>query len=253
MIHLVTDFGREGPYQGEMAAACRRVAPEVPVLDLLADAPAFEPLLASALLRALTRNMAPGEVVLAVVDPGVGGERRPLALCLDGLWLVGPDNGLFELPLRKARHVESWLVAWRPASLSRSFHGRDLFAPVAARLARGDRTGLEPLSGSGSGDGAGPMRFPGWAEQIAHVLLVDRYGNCWTGLEADGLSEATVLEVAGRELAFAATFSAVPQGEAFWYVNSAGLVEIAVNGGSAASILGLRLGDPVAMPRELRA
>ncbi|HEX6011323.1 MAG TPA: SAM-dependent chlorinase/fluorinase, partial [Geminicoccaceae bacterium] len=154
MILLFTDFGLEGPYVGEMTAVLRRAAPEVPVVNLMADAPAFRPDLASYLLAAVAeRSLAPGDVLLGVVDPGVGGSREALALRLDGRWAVGPDNGLFEPMLRRCGRAETFRVAWRPMLLSASFHGRDLFAPVAARLARGERHDLAP---------APPTRFKDW-------------------------------------------------------------------------------------------
>lgn len=236
MILLLTDFGLAGPYVGQMHLVLRRLAPEVPVLDLQHDLPAFRPDLASPLLAAHLDFAQPGDVVVAVVDPGVGTDRRPLALRLDGIWLVGPDNGLFEAALRRARAVESYAIAWRPERLSASFHGRDLFAPVAARLARGDRSGLVP---------AEPTRFPDRPDDLPSIVHVDAYGNAWTGLHAARLPPGARLRAAGRVLERARTFGEVPPGTAFWYENSSGFAEIAVNGGSAAATLGLRLGDPV--------
>ena len=238
MIHLFTDFGLAGPYSGEMEAVLRRLAPEVPVVGLMTDAPAFRPDLAGCLLATLlARSVGRGDVVLAVVDPGVGGDRAPLACRVDGSWLVGPDNGLFELALRRAVAAEAFRVAWRPPRLSASFHGRDLFAPVAARLARGQRHDLAP---------AEPARFPGWPDDPPAVVHVDRYGNAVTGLRAAGLDAGAVLSAGGTWATRARTFSDVPPGTLFWYENSAGLAELAVNGGSAAERLGLEPGAAVA-------
>lgn len=237
MILLFTDFGFGGPYLGEMTAVLRRAAPEVPVVNLMADAPAFRPDLAGCLLAVLLEGaVLPGDVLLGVVDPGVGGAREPLACRVDGRWLVGPDNGLFELALRRARSAETFRIAWRPERLSASFHGRDLFAPVAARLARGQRHDLEP---------APATRFPGWPDDPPVVVHVDRYGNAVTGLRAEGLAPGAVLVAGGVRLARARTFSDVPPGQPFWYANSSGLAEVAVNGGSAAARLGLEPGAPV--------
>ena len=240
MILFFTDFGHDGPYMGEMRAAALRLAPEVPVVDLMVDAPPFRPDLAAYLLAALWPTARPGDVVVAVVDPGVGGERAPLAVRIDGRWLVGPDNGLFEPVLRRAGRIEPFRIAWRPAMLSASFHGRDLFAPMAARLARGDRSGLEP---------AGPTRRPDLADDLAAIVYIDRYGNAVTGLRAATLAPDAMLVAGGRRLARARTFGDVPAGEAFWYANSSGLAEIAVNAGDAARQLGLRLGAPVEVRR----
>ncbi|GBD43803.1 Adenosyl-chloride synthase [bacterium HR40] len=236
MILLFTDFGEEGPYVGEMEAVLARLAPEVPRVRLLSDAPAFDPRRSAYILAALAQRFLAGDVCLAVVDPGVGTERAALALRADGVWFVGPDNGLFELVLRRAGEAETFRIDWRPPQLSASFHGRDLFAPVAARLARGDLSALSP---------AVPSRFPLWPDDLPEVVWCDRYGNAWTGLRAAALPPDARLRVSGRELARARTFGDLPAGTAFWYENSAGLVEIAVNCGSAVEALALGPGSPV--------
>lgn len=244
MILLFTDFGHEGPYLGEMTAVLRRAAPEVPVVNLMADAPAFRPRLAAYLLAALAEELMPGDVLLGVVDPGVGTERAPVALQADGRWFVGPDNGLFEPVRRRATRVQEHVIAWRPARLSASFHGRDLFAPVAARLARGNRSDLAP----------GRLTpVPDWPDDLPEIVYVDAYGNAMTGLRAAAVPPATRLGAGGRELRHARTFGAVPPGTAFWYANSSGLVEIAVNAGSAAATLSLAPGTPVrVLPPDTR-
>ena len=240
MILVFTDFGLGGPYMGEMRAAVLRHAPQVPVVDLMADAPAFRPDLAAYLLAALWPTARPGDVMLAVVDPGVGTERLPLAVEVDGRWLVGPDNGLFEPILRRAERFAAHRIAWQPPRLSASFHGRDLFAPVAAMLARGERPELAPVV---------PRRFPDWPDDLAAIVYVDGYGNAVTGLRAATLAEGSVLRAAGRTLQRARTFGEVPAGAAFWYANSSGLAEIAVSGGSAAALLGLEPGSTVEVVR----
>lgn len=238
MILLFTDFGPAGAYVGQMHLVLRRLAPEVPVVDLQHDAPAFRPDLAGYLLAAHLDWAQPGDVVVAVVDPGVGTERGALALRCDGAWLVGPDNGLFEPALRRARAVETFAIAWRPERLSASFHGRDLFAPMAARLARGDRTALGP---------GGPTRCPDAPDDLAAIVYLDAYGNAVTGLRAAAFAPFATLRVGDRPLPRARTFADVPPGACFVYENSSGLLEIAANRARAADVLGLRLGDPVAI------
>ena len=144
MIVLCTDFGLEGPYTGQVKAVLARAAPAVPVIDLFADLPPFRPQAAAYLLAAYGLVLVAGDVIVAVVDPGVGGARAALALEADGRWYVGPDNGIFELVLRRAHAARSWRIDWRPTALSATFHGRDLFAPVAA----GRRTKLRFASPS---------------------------------------------------------------------------------------------------------
>jgi S-adenosylmethionine hydrolase len=238
MIHLFTDFGPFGPYQGQMTAALRRHAPEVPVIDLLNDAPMFEPRLAAYLLAACLDQIPVGDVLLAVVDPGVGTARLPLALALDGRWLVGPDNGLFEPALRRASHALTFHIVWQPRNLSASFHGRDLFAPVAADLARGQHGKL--AAGAAT-------RLADWPDDLPAIVYIDRYGNAMTGLRATGIRMDSILAAGQHRLPHAPTFGAVPPGHAFWYRNSLGLIEIAANGASAARLLDLSTGDAVGL------
>ncbi|HZU89850.1 MAG TPA: SAM-dependent chlorinase/fluorinase [Stellaceae bacterium] len=238
MIVLFTDFGLEGPYVGQVKAVLWRQAPGVPVVDLFADAPAGKPRPAAYLLAAYAAWFAPGSVMLAVIDPGVGGERAALVVEADGRWYVGPDNGLFELVRRRAAHTRSWEITWRPAKLSASFHGRDLFAPVAARLARGEKPPGRPLPPAAG-------RYPDWPDDLSEIVYIDHFGNAMTGLRAAGLAEGTRLCAGGRRLSRAATFSDVAEGEAFWYENANGLAEIAVNAGHAGAALGLGVGSPV--------
>ncbi len=239
MIATFTDFGRDGPYLGQMHAVLHRLAPGLPVVDLLADAPAFDPMASAYLLAALAPEMPAGTTLLCVVDPGVGTERRALAVEADGRRFVAPDNGLLDLVIRRAAAVRAWEVVWRPDRLSASFHGRDLFAPVAARLA----AGLTPEA-AGCRPSAPPVR-PDWPDDLAAVVYIDHYGNAMTGLRAAGLPAGAVVEAAGRRLARARTFGDVPAGGALWYENSCGLVEIAVNGGRADRDLGLAVGAAV--------
>ena len=238
MIVLFTDFGWRGPYVGQMKAVLAETAPAQPVIDLLHDAPVFDPLLAAHLLAAHVDCFPADCVFCAVVDPGVGSEREAVLLRADGRYFVGPDNGLFDVLAARAAEVAFFRIHWRPQHLSNSFHGRDLFAPVAARLARGEPP--EAL--------ATPLARdfdPALGADLAKIIYVDEFGNAMTGLRAHALARAEQLCVAGQRLAYARTFAEVPAGQPFWYVNSVGLVEIAVNRGSAADMLGLVLGAPV--------
>jgi S-adenosyl-L-methionine hydrolase (adenosine-forming) len=240
MIALFTDFGLSGPYTGQVKAVLHQLAAGVPIVDLFADLPAAKPKPAAYLLAAYGRWFPAGTVLLAVVDPGVGGARAAIVVEADGRSYVGPDNGLFELVLRRAGTVKSAEILWRPDSLSASFHGRDLFAPVAARLAAGTLP-------AGALHVVGTSRFPDWPDDLSEIVYIDGYGNAVTGLRAAALPEATGLAVGGQVLARARTFSDVPPGAAFWYENSNGLAEIAVNAGRADRALGLAIGSPVAV------
>jgi S-adenosyl-L-methionine hydrolase (adenosine-forming) len=240
MIVLVTDFGLAGPYTGQVKAVLHRLAPEAAVVDLFADAPMRNPKAAAYLLAAYAAWFPAGTVFLCVVDPGVGGERAAVAVEAEGRWYVGPDNGLFEIVRRRAGAERVIEITWRPPNLSASFHGRDLFAPVAARLARGE-------SPEGEMRPAGFGRHLGWSDDLAEIVYIDHYGNAMTGLRAALLPPDATLVAGRRRIARARTFSGVRPGEALWYENSNGLAEIAVNMGRADEALGLKIGSPVSI------
>jgi S-adenosyl-L-methionine hydrolase (adenosine-forming) len=238
MIVLFTDFGLHGPYTGQMKAVLHQMAPGIPLIDLFADAPVGRPKPSAYLLAAYATSFPAGTVFLCVVDPGVGGMRQPMILRAHDQWYVGPDNGLFELVQRRARQALNWDIDWKPARLSASFHGRDLFAPVAAMLARG-----EPPPGSLRADAA--ERRPDWPDDLGEIVYVDHFGNAMTGLRAATLPADARLAACDHVLARARTFSDLPAGTGFWYENSNGLAEIAVNQGRADQTLGISLGTAV--------
>jgi S-adenosylmethionine hydrolase len=238
MIVLFTDFGLEGPYTGQMKARLHQMAPGVPVIDLLADAPSGRPKPSAYLLAAYAACFPASSVFLCVVDPGVGGQRPALILQADAHWYVGPGNGLLEIVQRRARRAQSWDIDWKPERLSASFHGRDLFAPVAAMLARGD-----PPPGLLRADATD--RRLDWPDDLGEVVYIDHFGNAVTGLRAAMLPPQARLSASDRVLERARTFSDLPPGTAFWYENSNGLAEIAVNQGRADLMLGMSLGTNV--------
>jgi S-adenosylmethionine hydrolase len=237
MILLFTDFGPAGPYLGQMEAVLRLNAPGVEVVNLVSNAPMGEPRLAAYLLAALAVGFPKGSVFLSVVDPGVGGQRLPVVLEADGRWFVGPDNSLFNAVAAQAEGVVWRIISWRPEHLSASFHGRDLFAPVAARIALGD------WSWSWSdGDWPGPD-LSGSPPDIASIVYFDHYGNAMTGWRYSESLQGKALQVNGERICQARTFSDLAPGEPFWYCNSMGLIEIAVNRNCAREVLGLSLGQ----------
>jgi S-adenosyl-L-methionine hydrolase (adenosine-forming) len=240
MIVLFTDFGLSGPYTGQVKAVLHQLSAGVPIVDLFADLPATKPKPAAYLLAAYGPWFPPGTVLMAVVDPGVGGARAAVVVEADGRSYVGPDNGLFEIVLRRAGALKTSEILWRPDRLSASFHARDLFAPVAARLAAGTLP-ARALRGAGIG------RLPDWPDDLPEIVYIDGYGNAMTGLRASILPEETGLAVEGRVLTRARTFSDVPPGAGFWYENSNGLAEIAVNAGRADGVLGLAIGTPISV------
>ena len=237
-IALVTDFGTGSPYVGQMVLRLAQLVPDIQVVDLVSDLPPFRPDLSAYLLPALVRDVPDDTLFICVVDPGVGGARSVIQMEADRRWYIGPDNGLMSIVARRGRVVRVRRVTWRPSRLSASFHGRDLFCPVGAMLVRG-----EPLETCAVGTQA--IVGSDWSDDLAKVVYADGYGNLVCGMRASALSADARLCAGGRELGYARTFCEVPRGAAFWYENSFGLVELAVNQGRADLMLGLGPGDPI--------
>jgi S-adenosylmethionine hydrolase len=224
VITLTSDFGEGSPYVAAMKARLLAGCPEAVLVDVGHAVPAFDVVAGAFVLWAGTRHFEQGAVHLAVVDPGVGGARRAVALEAAGSTYVGPDNGLFGLVLSEAaagspvRAVE----LFRPPETSPTFEGRDVFAPAAAALASG--APLEsmgrPLAGALT-----PLPVSGPV-----VLWVDRFGNLVTNVRPP----VAGLVVNGRAVrATARTFDEAPPDTPFLYVGSMGFVEVGVRRGRA--------------------
>lgn len=240
MVILFTDFGASDLYLGQVHAALEQHAPGMPRVDLLNDAPSFNVRASAHLLAALAGRFGPGSVFLAVVDPGVGSERPPAVMEADGRYFVGPDNGLLSVVAARAEQRRFWRIAWRPEPLSASFHGRDLFAPIAAWIARGAFP--SPKLGT-----VAVLETDFGGEDLAEVIYVDHYGNAITGLRGSSIPRDARIVAHHHHVPYARVFSDVPRGEPFWHENSIGLAEIAVNSGHAARSLGLEIGQHVVM------
>ncbi|HEX3953840.1 MAG TPA: SAM-dependent chlorinase/fluorinase [Stellaceae bacterium] len=239
MIVLFTDFGLSGPYTGQMQAVLQQQAPGEPVVSLFADAPIGQPRPSAYLLAAYAAWFPPATIFLCVVDPEVGSDRRALIVEAEAHTYVGPDNGLFELVMRRASTPRCWQITWQPPALSPSFHGRDLFAPIAARVARGvHRTEL-------AHEIAVPPRRRDWPDDLSEIVYIDHYGNAMTGLRGSQMPKFANIRAGGQIIPRANTFSEVPDGETLWYVNANGLVELAVNGGRADQVLDLTVGGKI--------
>ncbi|MCS7101619.1 MAG: SAM-dependent chlorinase/fluorinase [Burkholderiaceae bacterium] len=237
-VILFTDFGAADLYVGQLKAALLRAAPAAAVVDLLHEAPAFDVPAAAHLLAALAPQFPLGSVFLAVVDPGVGTARDAIVVEAGGWRFVGPDNGLLSVVYQRSAPTHCARIAWRPPAASASFHGRDLFAPVAARLAAGTLPG-DWLAAKARPD---VLLDPA---PLLRVIYVDHYGNCMTGIPAREIERSARLVVAGCEIAYARVFGEAAPDVPFWYENSIGLVEIALPRGSAAARLAVGIGTPV--------
>ncbi|TCV83775.1 SAM hydrolase/SAM-dependent halogenase family protein [Sulfurirhabdus autotrophica] len=235
MIALFSDFGSADIYVGQIKMVLSKLAPEVVVNDLFHDAPNFDVVSSAHLLSALSVNFPPGSVFLSVIDPGVGSSRGAVVILVDSWWFVGPDNGLMSVVAARHSNVKYWRINWRPEHFSQSFHGRDLFAPIAAWIAKGEFPSdkLESMT----------ELSVNFSENDAFsIIYIDHYGNSFTGIRAVNLAFDREILINGVAVRYANTFSTVEVGHVFWYVNSLELVEIAVNCGSAASLLNLRVG-----------
>jgi S-adenosylmethionine hydrolase len=272
-LTFLTDYGLEDGF----VAACHGVALQIAPNTLITDITHLVPpgdIRRGAVVLAQSARYFPPAVHVAVVDPGVGTARRAVAIAAGDSVFVGPDNGLLSWAVAEAGGAAAAVsltnrALWLDA-VTATFHGRDIFMPVAAHLAAGtplaqagdalDVASLitlpEPesrVSGAGGSGGREPPR--GWVLE-AEVVTVDRFGNAQlsaTGADAAraGLVRGTPVTLAWeghqRTVAFGSTFGDVPAGELVGYTDSAGYVSIAVNGGSAAQRLALRPGTRVTL------
>ncbi|RMG35587.1 MAG: hypothetical protein D6720_06845 [Gammaproteobacteria bacterium] len=233
---LFTDYGLEGPYVGHLHLQIAAACPGADVIDLQHDVPPFRPQGGGLLLASQLPWVPEGGIVIGVVDPGVGTQRRGLILHWCGRRLIGPDNGLFAPLLQEAERIVA--IDWMPTEISATFHGRDWFVPAALRLAQG-------LAVAGHVISAKSCIGHEWPQDLDEVVYVDRFGNLITGRRGATLSTEAEIVVGIHRLRWARTFGERPVGAPFWHVNALGLVELSVNQGSAAELLGLKVGDPV--------
>lgn len=259
VITLLTDFGSRDWFVGAMKGVIAAIAPDARVIDLTHEIPPGDVRAGAFTLRAAAPCFPSGAIHMVVVDPGVGSDRRALAIRTAAGIFLGPDNGVLAWAVSasgaapvEVRHLanRTW---WRCDPPSRTFHGRDIFAPAAAHLAAG-----APFAG------AGPIaekwqQLP-WPEVVrqergcaGEVVYVDRFGNAITNLPTDvlpsGVDHAAVRIHAGssRDVPWRECYAAVPVGSTVAVAGSSGLIEVAINGGDAARTLGLRVGSPVSV------
>ena len=243
LITLLTDFGTADGYVGEMKGVLLSANPDTVIVDIAHDVSPQDIEGARLAVARYWRRYPPGTVHLVVVDPGVGTERAAIAVESDGRFLVGPDSGVLSPALlaTDARTVRLTV----PRTASPTFHGRDVFAPAAARLAV-----RAPIDSLGSTLTAPVVRRTPEPRRLAdgaiagEVIHVDRFGNAVTNLLAP---HGGVVEVSGRSLALVRTYADGPDGGYLALTGSSGLVEIARRNGHAASGLGLDRGVPVVL------
>ena len=241
IITLTTDFGTADGYVGEVKGMLLSLAPNAELVDITHDIPPQDVDQGRLTVARVWRRFPSSTVHLVVIDPGVGSNRAALAVQSDGRFLVGPDNGVLSpaLLVAGARVVELPL----PPRSSATFHGRDVFAPAAAALARGES--IEELGRVASSPivrrTPEPVRRSDGALE-GEIIVLDRFGNAVTNLI--GLRGGTI-DVGGRSIAVRHTYSEVASGEPVAVTGSTGFIEIAVRDGDAARALGLTRGDKV--------
>ena len=246
IITLLSDFGNTDWYVAAMKAVLLRHCPTARHIDVTHDVPPGDILRASITLERVCSIFPPGVVHLAVVDPGVGSSRRPLVVSISGQFVVCPDNGLITWAHHRLGGARAMEITWRPGEpLSRTFHGRDLFAPVAGLLASGAR----PEQFTRAIDDPvlldlAPSPLPA---QTARVIHIDRFGNATTNVPSSALPPSPVIRMPHLDLPLLNTYADVPSGHPLALIGSSDLLEIAVRNGSAAQVLGLRVGDSFAI------
>lgn len=235
MIILFTDFGTTDPYVGQIKTVLAQLAPNETVIDLLHHVPNFEISAGAYLLPAYVDEFPKYSVFVCVVDPGVGGLREPVVAKIDNQWFVGPDNGLLDVLASRARTVEWWQIDIDESNVSASFHGRDIFAPVAAEVSQGDLSSLIKKEEV--------KQIPSMPDDITRIIYIDHYGNLISGYRSESLAGRSEILIKNKKVCCARTFSDVLPGQEFFYKNANGLLEIAVNQGSAAEKLNVKVGD----------
>jgi S-adenosyl-L-methionine hydrolase (adenosine-forming) len=258
MITLLTDFGTHDYFVPAVKGAIYTINPQVLVADITHEIPPHDIASAAFILAACYRDFPHDTIHLAVVDPGVGSERRAIVVQAGAFLFVGPDNGVFSYVYARESEVRVVHITrerFFRQGVSQTFHGRDLFAPVAAWLSRGLSPGAlgDEIEDYHKLEIPYPSVSSGKIEGC--VIHIDRFGNCITNITADELSlervrqSAVKMDFAGREITRFCTHFAESAGggELFAYIGSAGYWEIAVWCGSAAQLTGAQIGMEVVL------
>ncbi|HKG59106.1 MAG TPA: SAM-dependent chlorinase/fluorinase [Pyrinomonadaceae bacterium] len=240
VITLLTDFGTADYFVGAVKGAILSINPRAVIVDLTHEIPLQDIEAGAFTLLAAYQTFPAGTIHVGVVDPGVGSERRPIIVSANEQFFVGPDNGLFTYIYdRESSHRVVHVTSnryFRP-SVSSTFHGRDIFAPVAAALSNG--VGLEEF-GAEIDD---TVRLSS-LETPLRIIHIDRFGNCVTNITRDRLAKSLVIN--GQTISEFRRFYGDGDDESLFAIwGSAGFLEISVNGGSAAKVLSVKRGDEV--------
>ena len=249
MITLLTDFGTADYFVGAVRGAILSVDPKAVIVDITHEIPPQDIEAGAFTLLACYETFPAGTIHLAVVDPGVGSARRPIIVSANEQFFVGPDNGIFSYicdrePSHRTFHITAEKY-FRP-SPSSTFHGRDIFAPVAAALSKGVKP--EELGSEVEDE----VRLKS-LDTVPRVIHIDHFGNCITNITRDQLKSenAASLLINGRTIRDFRTFYGEDASKApFTIWGSAGFLEISVNAGSAAKVLRVKRGDKVVLTQR---
>lgn len=261
MIALFTDFGTHDAYVAQLKGAILSIHPTVQLVDLTHEVRAFDVRAAAYLLDAAARYFPAGTIFVAVVDPGVGTTRLPLLLVTRAdKFYLGPDNGLFTWVIAREQIKEAYVLtqsAYFLPQVSATFHGRDIFGPVAAHLARG----VEPAQFGPRCESVVQLPYAQPQRQgetiTGEVLHLDHFGNIITNIPsalltdfAHGQRITCTIAAHTESLPFVPTYGAGPPGQLVCLINSNGAFEVALPGGAASSRLDVKAGDRVLLQRE---
>ena len=258
-ITLTTDFGLSDWYVGAMKGAILRINPRAAIVDITHDISPGNLQAGAFALAASYRSFPKNTIHVAVVDPGVGSDRRPLLIQTKDFSFIGPDNGLLSFALldEQPRSIRclNGRTLWK-SPVSNTFHGRDIFGPAAAHLSQGM---VPEKLGKRVGDYI-RLRWPaphlGRNQILGEILYTDRFGNLITNIPKAtiqfwALSNARVrLANSRRQIPIVELYESAPEGRPLALFGSTGFLEIAINGGSAANVLGLKEGDKVRVLRK---
>lgn len=248
IITLTTDFGLSDYYVAAMKAVLVSACPHARLIDVTHQVPRHDILCGSITLERAIDGFPPGTVHLAVVDPGVGTDRKLLVVELEDQRIVCPDNGLITWAWRNHADGRAFELTWRPRFSSSTFHGRDIMAPVAGRLAAGVKleTYAQPLAAPVLLDVAPSEK----CDRRGRIIHLDVFGNATTNIAHECLQGQVFknVQVKGRKLGkLKRTYWDVAPGKPLALIGSSGLLEIAVRDGDAARQLRLKVGDEVTL------
>jgi S-adenosyl-L-methionine hydrolase (adenosine-forming) len=258
-IALITDFGLADHFVGSMKAAIFTVNPQAAIIDISHDIPPGDIAAAAFMLLMCSKDFPKSTIFVVVVDPGVGSERSPIAIKSESCYFVGPDNGVLSLVGKKSafrqeiRRLENNRFFRNP--VCSTFHGRDIFGPVAGHLSKGlTFTKIGPLLKKIIECPLTPVK-----EQSGHVtgnvIAIDRFGNCITAITTSHLKKMSkentfVLLKGKKRVPLCSRYCDVLNGKPLGIFGSAGFLEISINNGNAARKLRLKHGDPVEIRDE---